>query len=152
MIDQLLAFLEIDADTMASADILSDLLAPRLDTIIEDFYEHMRGYDINPSLTAEVIPALKDKQKQHWLSLFKSKFGPDYCSSTRRIAIRHRDIELNPLWYVAAYTHLKIAYGDVIMNSDYGPVTKRKLIKTLDKYIAVDMALALSTYDAVVLA
>lgn len=151
MIDQLLAFLEIDAETIASAETLSDLLAPRLDEIIEDFYNHMQGYEINALITADVIPSLKEKQKQHWLALFKSQFGPDYCSSVRRIAIHHRDIDLNPLWYVAGYMHLKLAYIDVIMSSDYGPVTKRKLLKTLEKYIAADMALALSAYDAVVL-
>ena len=37
------------------------------------------------------------------------------------------------------------------MDSEYGPITKRKLLNTLEKYIAVDMALALSTYDAIVL-
>ncbi len=151
MIDQLLDFLEIDADTMASGDVLADLLGPRLDDIIEDFYNHMEGFEVSAVIAADLIPSLKQKQKQHWLALFRSRFGPDYCAGARRIAIRHRDTELGPLWYVAGYAHLKLAYIDVIMNSDIESATKRKLLKTLEKYIAVDMALALSAYDAVVL-
>lgn len=152
MIDRLLAFLDIDADTIAAGEILADLLAPRLDAIIEDFYGHLRAYDISPHITAEIVPTLKHKQKQHWLALFKSGFGPDYCASARRIAIRHRDIDLNPLWYIAGYTYLKFAYAEVILSSDFKPSTQNKLVKALEKYIAIDMALALSTYDAVVLA
>lgn len=150
-IDQLLEFLEIDSDTMASAEILSDLLAPRLDEIIESFYVHIQRYDMNILLSADVVRRLKEKQKQHWLALFKSRFGPDYCAAARRIAIRHRDIDLNPFWYIAGYTYLKLAYAEVIANSDFESATKRKLVKALEKYIAVDMALALSTYDAVLL-
>jgi hypothetical protein len=149
-IDKLLAFLEVDSNTVATAEILSDILAPKLDDIIERFYENVLRYDISPALTADTIVTLKEKQKQHWLALFTSRFGPDYCASARRIAIRHRDIALNPRWYIAGYVQLKLAYTDVIMDSEFGPLTKRNLVETLEKYIAVDMALALSTYDAIV--
>lgn len=152
MINQLLAFLDVNADTKASGTILADLLAPRLDAIIESFYDHLRAYNISPHITAEIVPKLKDKQKQHWLALFKSGFGADYCASARRIAIRHRDIDLNPLWYIAGYTHLKFAYVEAILDSDFEPLTKKNLVKALEKYIAIDMALALSTYEAIVLA
>jgi hypothetical protein len=151
MINRLLVFLEVDADTIAAGEMLSDLIAPQLDEIIEDFYDHVYANDISPFVTAAAIPALKEKQKQHWLALFKSRFGPDYCASARRIAIRHRDIDLNPLWYVAGYSRLKLAYVETIMNSEFGPLTKRKLVKALEQYIAIDMALALSTYEATVL-
>ena len=151
MIDRLLAFLEFDTETDALAKALFDLITPQIDGVIERFYQRLIQYDVSPALTADVIPALKKRQKQHWLTLFKSGFGPDYCARARRIAIRHRDIDLNPLWYVAAYVRLKLEYIDAIMDSEYGPITKRKLLNTLEKYIAVDMALALSTYDAIVL-
>lgn len=150
-IDHLLAFLEVDSATVATAEILSDLLAPKMGDIIERFYDHVMRHDISPDVTADTITALKKKQKQHWLMLFNSRFDADYCASAQRIAIRHRDIALNPRWYVAGYVHLKLAYMDVIMDSDFGPLTKRDLVRTLERYVAVDMALALSTYDAIVL-
>lgn len=151
-IDHLLEFLDVDTDTMAAAEILSDLLAPRLDEIIDNFYDRVRRYEINVLITDDVIPRLKEKQKQHWMALFDSGFGRDYCESTRRIAIRHRDIGLDPAWYIAGYTHVKLALIEVIIRSDFAPAAKGRLVKTLEKFLAIDMALALSTYDVVVLA
>lgn len=151
-IDRLLEFLEIDTDTMAAAEILSDLLAPRLDDIVDAFYDRVRRYQINAHVTPDVIPRLKEKQKQHWVALFDSGFGPDYCASTRRIAIRHRDIGLDPAWYIAGYTHVKLAFIEIIIRSGFEPAAKGRLVKTLEKFLAIDMALALSTYDVVVLA
>ena len=151
MIEKLLAFLEVNTETIASASTISDLLAPQLDRIIADLYDRLHDHDVSPRITSAAIPALKTKQKQHWLALFRSQFGQDVCSHARRIALRHHEIGLGPLWYVAAYVHLKLAFIEVIMNSDLGPVTKRKLVRTLEKYVAIDMVLALSTYDAVVL-
>lgn len=151
-IEHLIAFLEVDADTMVSAEILSDLLVPRLDEIIEDFYDHVQKHDVNVPVPDDIIPRLKEKQKQHWLRLFKSQFGADYCASARRIGLRHRDLDLDPAWYVAGYVRLKLAYIEVILRSGFSPVTKGRLIMTLEKYIAIDMAVALSAFDAVVLA
>jgi hypothetical protein len=150
-IDQLVAFLDVDTDTLAAADLLSDLLAPRLDEIIDNFYDRVRRYDINVLVSDDVIPRLKEKQKQHWMALFGTGFGADYCAGTRRIAIRHRDIGLDPAWYIAGYTHVKLALIEVIIRSDFAPAAKGRLVKALEKYLAIDMALALSAYDVVVL-
>ena len=46
---------------------------------------------------------------------------------------------------------LKIEFANVIVRSDLSVLTKGLLIKTLDKYVALDMALALSTFDAAIL-
>jgi hypothetical protein len=151
MIGKLLEFLEVNSETKASASILSDLLTPRIDDVIEKFYDRVQNFDISPHITEQVIPALKDKQKQHWMGLFRSQFQEEYFASIRRIGMRHHDIALSPMWYVAGYMWLKLAFIDVIIRSDYPAVTKGQLVKTLDKYIAIDMAFALSTYDAVIL-
>ena len=45
---------------------------------------------------------------------------------------------------------MKIAFTEVITEAALPPIRKGRLIKTLDKYVAFDMALALSTYNAVV--
>jgi hypothetical protein len=151
MIAKLFEFLNVDSETKASASILSDLLTPRMDEVIEDFYKEVQDLNISPHINGHAISALKQKQKQHWIALFQSQFQEEYFASVRRIGVRHRDIELNPLWYVAGYMRLKLAFVEVIIKSNFPAVTKGQLVKTLDKYIAIDMALALSTYDAVIL-
>ena len=151
MIDRLLRFLDVDATTKASGAILSKLLAPELDGIIEHFYGRVQEFDLNPYVTERSIASLKIKQKQHWIDLFNSQFDENYLQNARRIAVRHRDVALNPMWYIAGYMRLKLAFIEVIIKSRLPVETKGQMIKTLDKYIAIDMALALGTYDTVVL-
>ena len=69
MIDKLLGFLEIDAATKRSGKILSDLIAPQLDGIIDRFYARVQEFDINPHVTVKAITSLKTRQKQHWIEL-----------------------------------------------------------------------------------
>jgi methyl-accepting chemotaxis protein len=151
MIVKLFDFLEINSETKASASLLSDLLTPRVNDVIEQFYNRIQNFEISPHITDQLIPTLKEKHRQHWIALFNSEFREEYFANVRRIAMRHRDIELNPMWYVAGYMRLKLSFVEVIVGSDYPAATKETLVKTLDKYIAIDMALALSTYDAVIL-
>lgn len=151
MIDRLLRFLEVDDATKASGVTLSKLLAPQLDGIIERFYSRVQEFDLNPHVNERSVASLKIKQKQHWIDLFNSQFDENYLRNTRRIAVRHRDVELNPMWYIAGYMRLKLAFIEVIIKSRLPVETKGQMIKTLDKYIAIDMALALGAYDTVVL-
>jgi methyl-accepting chemotaxis protein len=151
VIDRLLEFLDVDAPTKRSGKLLSDLLGPQLDDIIDRFYTSVQQFDINPHVTDRAIGALKISQKQHWVELFNSQFDEGYLRNVRRIAVRHRDIDLDPMWYIAGYMRIKLAFIEVIIRSAFPVEVKGQLIKTLDKYIAIDMALALGTYDTVVL-
>lgn len=119
--------------------------------MVEDFYAKVRSHEISPYVSDAAISRLKVRQKEHWAALFNGKFDADYINSVRKIGIKHRDIALNPMWYVAGYMTLKIAFTNVIVNTAIPPITKGRLIKTLDKFAAFDMAVALSAYDAVVL-
>jgi hypothetical protein len=140
----------VNTETIASASTISDLLAPQLDRIIADLYDRLHDHDVSPRITSAASGA-QDQTEAALARTISPQFGQEVCSHARRIALRHHEIGLGPLWYVAAYVHLKLAFIEVIMNSDLGPVTKRKLVRTLEKYVAIDMVLALSTYDAVVL-
>lgn len=150
MIDKLLDFLEVDTETKTLASRLSDLLAPHISEVVDDFYSKVDAFRVSPYINAQTIGALKRRQEQHWMALLNSRFDEDYFDSVRRIGMRHRDIELSPMWYVAGYMRLKLAFVEIIIKSELSAVTKGQLVKTLDKYIAIDMALALSTYEAVI--
>ncbi|MFN3656883.1 MAG: protoglobin domain-containing protein [Pseudolabrys sp.] len=151
MFDRLLEFVEVDDEARALASRLCDLLAPQLTHVIDDFYAKVAHFNISPHITPQTIANLKRRQKQHWMALLRSRFDEEYFESIRRIGVRHRDIDLSPMWYVAGYMRLKLAFVEIIIKSELPAVTKGQLVKTLDKYIAIDMALALSTYEAVVL-
>jgi len=145
----LLQFLEFDDETRQLGKALWEILAPRTDDVLDTFYRRVRHAGLEPPLSDASIAALKVKQRAHWRGLFCSDFDDDYVASVRRIGIRHRDIGLDLATYVAAYMALKIEFTDLVVGRPELPVlAKGRLIKTLYKYVALDMALALSTYDA----
>ena len=149
-IPEFLRFIDIDADTKRRGQEIWALLAPRADDLIQAFYAKVCASDISSHVTEAAIERLKVKQKQHWASLFSSQFDEEYANSVRRVGIKHRDIALGPTWYVAGYMALKIAFSETIADSPLPPINKSRLLKALDKFVALDMALALSTYDAAV--
>ena len=130
MIKDLLRFIEIDNDTVQRGGEIWQLLEPRADTIVHAFYVRMRNFKIGSEMTDPVIGRLKIKQKQHWASLFGSKFDDEYANSVRRVGIQHRDINLDPMWYVAGYMTLKIAFAEALANTALPPIVNRRPILT----------------------
>ncbi len=147
---KLLRFLEVDDKSKETARELHELFAAQADEIVDQFYREIRAAGISSHITDEALACLKPKQMAHWAELFNSEFGDDYMQRSRRRGIRHRDIALNPLWYVAGYAKLAIEFLKVIAASDLAIEKKIDLIITLQKYVAIDMAFALSTYDATI--
>ena len=139
---QLSDFLEIDDLSRQYARVLLALFIGCADDIVGEFYRK-----IQKSAIERLVP----KQKTHWMALFNSDFGRDYVQSVRRIGIQHRDIALNPSWYVAGYVKLKLELMQRIAALDVSPDKKICLMLTLEKYVAIDMALALTPYDSVIL-
>jgi hypothetical protein len=150
IIEQLRDFLEIDDMTKQYARVLLALFTGCGDEIIIDFYGKIQKSVIGPYVTDDAVARLISKQKAHWVALFNSDFGRDYLLSVRRIGIQHRDIALNPLWYVAGYTKLKLSMIERIAALDVSQDKKSSLVTALEKYVAMDMALALATYHSVI--
>lgn len=148
---KLISFLNIDADSKAAAANLAQVIDPYLDRIIDQFYHRVMAFQINPHVTNVTIAGLKTKQRIHWMALFHSNFDENFMNGILRIGARHRDIDLSPMWYVAGYTQLKIGFVEVVVKSDQPAVMKGRMLKALDQYVAIDMALSLSTYNDVAL-
>ena len=151
MIEKLLRFLEIDEQQYKLAEVVWKVLAPSADIVLDSFYHKVQQVGIEPLLTDDEVVRLKERQKVHWERLFRSRFDEDYLASVARIGLRHRGIGLDLGSYAAGYIGLKIEFGNVIVHSELPVVAKGLLVKTLDKFVAVDMALAWSTYDAALL-
>lgn len=149
-IEQLCDFLEIDDITKQHARVLLALFTGCGDEITSEFYNKVQRSIIGGYITNDAVERLISKQKDHWAALFSSEFGRDYVLSVRRIGIQHRDIALSPLWYVAGYTKLKLSMMERISALDVSQDKKAALATTLEKYVAMDMALALATYHSVI--
>ena len=67
--------------------------------------------------------------------------------SVRRVGIRHRDIKLGTAWYVAGYMVLKMEIVNCILKANIPLAQKGRMLRAAEKYIALDMVIALSAYD-----
>jgi len=148
-IPELLRFIEIDDTTKQQGPEIWQLVEPYADGIITDFYRRVKTFEISSHITDPTIGRLIVKQKDHWAALFDSRFETDYANSVRRIGIQHHDVSLSPMWYVLGYLALKIAFTEVLAATALPPIRKGRLMMALEKYVAFDMALAMSTYSAV---
>jgi hypothetical protein len=150
-IKRLLRFFEIDQKTREAGRELFTLFDPPADEIFTKFYQKVQAFAINPHVTDAAIERLKAKQRAHWAALLTANFSPDYIQSIRRIGGQHREIALGSMWFVAGYAQLKIIFINLIAAAGFPPEKKDVLVIALEKYVAVDMALALSAYDSVLL-
>jgi hypothetical protein len=151
VIDKLRLFLDIDEETREMGHRLWAVLEPAADRVLDHFYMRVDRAQIQPRISGATLTRLKGKQKDHWASLFLSNFDERFVAGVHRIGIRHRDVGLNVASYVAGYMAIKIDFVNVIVHTDLPTLTKGHLIRALDKYVAFDMALALSSYDAAII-
>lgn len=146
--DKLIRFLGIDLETREYMEHLWPLIEDRIEPIIADFYDEMRKSGINVVLSDEIVNRLKIKQKGHWRLLFASRFDQQYQNDASLVGIKHHEIGLDPRWYIAGYARIKGDMIAIILDSALAAGTKSKVVLALDKYVALDMALAISSYTA----
>lgn len=146
--DRLIRFLDIDPTARLHAAAIWLLIEHRVDHIIEAFYSDVRQSDTALTLSDQTIQHLKVKQKDHWRTLFESRLDLQYFNNASLIGIKHSQIGLDPKWYIAGYARIKSDFSRAIFNSSLPLTTKASLVVTLDKYVALDMALAISSYTS----
>ena len=150
MHDELLRLIDVDEETHRDAIRLWAILEPHLDRTLTAFHTKFDRLDRRGLAHNGNRDRLQDAQARHWHRLFTSQFDPDYVKGVRRIGIRHRDLALDPTWYVTGYVVLKHAFMEIIMESGLDPGDKGRMVTTLDKYVAVDMSLGISAYLAAI--
>lgn len=146
--DGLIRFLDIDPTARLHAATIWSLIEHRIDHIIETFYSDVQQSDMALALSEQTIRHLRVKQKDHWRSLFESRLDLQYFNSASLIGIKHSEIGLDPKWYIAGYARIKSDFSRTILNSSLPLTTKAALVVTLNKYVALDMALAISSYTS----
>lgn len=146
--EELIRFLAIDLKDRRNAEDFWPLIEYPLDGIIDNFYADIRRSSIDFVLGDQTIDHLKIKQKEHWRSLFGSRFDQQYFNSASLVGIKHYELGLDPKWYIAGYAKIKSDITEIILESPLSPPAKLEFVKTLDKYVALDMAIAISSYTS----
>lgn len=143
--DLLLKFLSIDEETRGCALKLGKILYPHLDGIVDRFYANAMTNNVNAHINPDIVRHLRVEQKNHWVRLFATAMNESYFNGVRRIIERHKAIDLDPMWYVAGYFNFKIEFTGVVVRSKLSRAELGHILLALDKYVAVDMALTMSS-------
>lgn len=146
--EKLIQFLDIDSDTMRRAQAIWPMIEPRTSYLIEELYVSARQFDCELALSDDTIDDLKTRQTAHWRTLFESRFDRDYINSASLIGIQHRELGIDAQWYIAGYNKVKSDLAQTILNAPLLLASKATLLATLDKYIALDMTLVVSSYTS----
>lgn len=148
MNDALISFLEIDAPSQRLARLIWPVAEQRALVVTGRFYQAVRTVMPN-SPTTEQIEQLRSGHCRRWQRLFDSKFDQEYFSSASLMGIRHCEMGLDCKWHVACYAKLSAELSAEILDGPLPGHSKPNLVATLGKYLALDMAVSLSSYTSI---
>jgi hypothetical protein len=149
--EALIEVLEIDPRSRRVARLIWPSIDSRAAEIVDAFYACAGRFAAEPARALHAIGRLKTCQRRHWKNLFESRFDQDYFRSASLLGIRHCEIGLDSKWHVIGYAMMKGELTRDILHSPLPIASKARLLGILDKYLALDMAISLSSYNCVLL-
>ncbi len=142
-----LRFARIDSETTATLRAFWPAVDRKMPEILERFYNHLFAVPQLAALIGDRRTSLKQAQRTHWERLFHNNFDEAYMQGIHRIGLAHKNIGLEPRWYMAAY--------QVILNdlTDLAFATYRltpwriaPVVRAVNQAVVLDMELAISSY------
>jgi len=146
--NRLIDFLDITDDSRRDAAAIWPLIEHRVGNFTEQFYKLVQLADSDFAFSDAVTARLMQSQQRHWRTLFESRFDERYCNSASLIGISHRELGIDPKWLIAGYARMKNESMGAIFDAPMPLAAKTARVATLNKYVALDMSLALSSYTA----
>lgn len=147
-----LAFMRITPETSRLLGAFWPVVEPRLQHILDGFYEHVVTVPSLEKLLADKIPRLKKAQKKHWERLFSGRFDEDYFQSVQAIGLIHTQIGLEPRWYIGGYNYVLSELTHLaIKKNRLAPEKLSALIRAINCAVMIDMDIAISTYQEALL-
>jgi len=145
-----ISFLQIDEETKQTLREFRDVLAPRLDGILDAFYRHIgQNRGTAPMLASpEAAARARRMQKSHWLdSVFAGSFDDRYFIQVAAIGTVHQRIGLEPHWYTGAYCYvLNRVFAIAVEHYRKKPERLTQVLAAVNKAAFLDMDLATSVY------
>ncbi len=149
--EALIAVLDIDFRSRRIARLIWPMVESRATQIVEAFYAGTGDFVAAPSRATDAMEGLKASQRQHWKRLFEGRFDDDYVRSASLLGIRHCEMGLDCKWHVIGYARMKGELASDILHSPMPFASKTQMLGIVDKYLALDMAISLSSYACVLL-
>lgn len=149
--EALIDFLDIDSRSRRIATEIWPLIEPRMGDLIDAFYAGVGPFTVEPERTAQTVEHLKTAHTRHWKNLFESRFDEDYFRSASLIGIQHYEMGLHSKWHVVGYARMKNELSAELFRARLPRNSKAQAITTLNKYLALDMAISLSSYTCILI-
>ncbi len=142
-----LKFLQLDDNARAALKGSLPILEKNFDAILTGFYDHVGSYpNLAEKFGGDVEP-VKNKQKNHWRTLFSGEFSQQYFTTVKHIGSVHYKVQLQPQWYIGGYAYAMCAVVDAFVDEfRKRPEDLKMAIKSMIRASLLDMDLALTTY------
>ncbi|TPQ43006.1 hypothetical protein C2U70_00185 [Bradyrhizobium guangdongense] len=149
--EALITVLDIDVRSRRMGRLIWPMIEDRSTEIVEAFYAGACHLAADPSRSLHAIDRLKACQHQHWKGLFEGRFDDAYVRSASLLGIAHCELGLDCKWHVIGYARMKSELTRDILGSSLSATSQVQLLAVLDKYLAIDMAISLSSYSCILL-
>jgi hypothetical protein len=144
---ELMQILGIDGNTREQGRLLAAILDEHGEAIFSVFYERIVNISWAHKFQDGEVEALKLKQFAHWKGLFAGPLDIQYLRHATLIGAVHRQRGIEPLLYIVGYGIVKTAILEIIAKKDIPPASKGRLMVALDKFISLDVGLAMVGYS-----
>lgn len=146
-----LDFLKLTEDDQANITEIGRVIRDHVDTIIEEFYDHLKQYQELATFLSDpqTLGRLKNTQRDYLLTLGQHADTLDYCEDRLRIGFAHERVGLHQKWYLGAFSTLFriIAQHLTVRHAD-DPNALSSLLVTVQKILTFDEQLTVETYYA----
>lgn len=139
---------ELDKDVLAELD---RLIVANVDDMMEHLYAHFLAFEETRSFFPDeaTLNRAKSAQAKYFERLAKGFYDLAYVNDRLRVGSTHYRVELDPKWYLGAYSSaLRFIYSIVAEKYKDDAEKRFELVTTLIKLIFFDMGLAIDTYIA----
>ncbi len=149
-IEDRIRFLKIDEQTKVALREFSQVLSPKIDQILDEFYSYLRSVPATSSFLSspERVSRARSLQKAHWLkNVFTGTFDAGYMAQVQSIGETHQRIGLEPSWYTGAYCFTLNKLVDLaIATYRRKPERLAQILQAINRAVFLDMELATSVY------
>jgi len=154
-----LAFIEMTDERRAHLRAAKPHIEAAMPAALDVFYNHLRQW---PQMRAmfgdnpeQSMDSARRAQFDHWRNIAAAKFDEDYARQVQKVGDVHKNIGLEPRWYLGGYA---VLVGNIVRSlidahfkSPFIPSRKREALKDqVDAFLRaalLDMDLSISTYD-----
>lgn len=133
-------------------EILAELdtyVSGHIKELIDDMYRHFLSFSETASFfpDEEILNRARSAQYGYFTRLTKGNYNEEYIKDRLRVGATHYRIDLDPKWYLGAYSHVMQWFSNILFErlAD-DPEKILKSLSALRKIVFFDMGIAIETY------